>query len=173
MCILPRRVECIDWRSWRPTERATLLFVVKDGCILLIFKKRGLGAGKINGPGGRVEPGETTLDCALREVREELCINALGVTLRGALSFQFMDGYAMQGSVFTADDYRGAPTETGEARPLWFPLAAIPYHRMWPDDRLWMPLMLAGKNFRGRFTFDGERMLDHDVKALAGGERIE
>ena len=27
-----------------------------------------------------------------------------------------------------------------------------------------MPLMLAGKLFRGRFLFDGDSMLDHEVE---------
>ena len=38
----------IDWNTWKPTDRATLLFVVdrSHARILLIEKKRGLGAGK-------------------------------------------------------------------------------------------------------------------------------
>ncbi|MBT4161861.1 MAG: NUDIX hydrolase, partial [Gammaproteobacteria bacterium] len=49
------KVAAIDWENWEPEEVATLLFVVRDGRVLLIRKKRGLGAGKINGPGGRLE----------------------------------------------------------------------------------------------------------------------
>ena len=41
----PQRVASIDWASWEPEEVATLMFVVKSGRILLIRKKRGLGAG--------------------------------------------------------------------------------------------------------------------------------
>ncbi|MEZ5332640.1 MAG: hypothetical protein R2991_11440 [Thermoanaerobaculia bacterium] len=52
----PRRIEEIDWSTWRPVDRATLVFVVRDGEILLIRKLRGLGRGKINGPGGRLGP---------------------------------------------------------------------------------------------------------------------
>jgi 8-oxo-dGTP diphosphatase len=48
-----------DWSVWQPTERANLCFVTRGDEVLLIHKKRGLGAGKINGPGGRIEPGET------------------------------------------------------------------------------------------------------------------
>ena len=51
----------------------TLLFVIRAGQILLIHKKRGLGAGKINGPGGRLHLGESPLHGAVREVKEELC----------------------------------------------------------------------------------------------------
>ena len=38
----------ISWADWTPTVRATLLFVWRDDALLLIRKKRGLGAGKIN-----------------------------------------------------------------------------------------------------------------------------
>ena len=58
--------------QWTPDILATLMFVVQKGRILLIRKKRGIGAGKVNGPGGKFEPGETALQCVLREVREEL-----------------------------------------------------------------------------------------------------
>ena len=34
------------------------MFVVQKGRILLIRKKRGIGAGKVNGPGGKFEPGK-------------------------------------------------------------------------------------------------------------------
>ena len=37
----------------------TLLFLRRDGQILLAMKKRGFGEGKWNGVGGKVEPGET------------------------------------------------------------------------------------------------------------------
>ena len=61
--------------QWTPDILATLMFVVQKGRILLIRKKRGIGAGKVNGPGGKFEPGETALQCVLREVREELHID--------------------------------------------------------------------------------------------------
>ena len=36
-----------DWNKWSPKERGTLCFVLREGQILLIEKKRGLGAGKL------------------------------------------------------------------------------------------------------------------------------
>jgi len=37
----------------------------------LQFKRRGFGVGKWNGPGGKVEPGETLEQAVVREVKEE------------------------------------------------------------------------------------------------------
>lgn len=153
----------IDWASWEPGERATLLFVIRDGQILLIRKKRGLGAGKINGPGGRLEPGETPAEAALRETREELCIQAHEPILRGELHFQFVDGYSLLCSVFTSSEFEGDPTETDEATPLWTAVSEIPYHDMWEDDARWLPGMLDGRTFRGYFVFDSDKMLSHHI----------
>jgi 8-oxo-dGTP diphosphatase len=157
------RYQDIDWVTWTPNQRATLLFVVRDGQILLIRKKRGLGAGKINGPGGRIEGDETPLQCAIREVQEELCITPTEVEPCGELMFQFVDGLALHGYVFIANAFTGEPTETDEAAPIWTPLDAIPYADMWQDDRLWLPLMLKRERFVGRFLFDGDQMLGHEI----------
>jgi 8-oxo-dGTP diphosphatase len=156
----------LDPTTWRPHDVATLLFVIRDGEALLIRKKRGLGAGKINAPGGRLEPGETPLACAVREVQEEVGVTPTGVRARGELSFQFVDGYALHCHVFTADGCEGEVIETDEAVPLWTPLAAIPYAEMWADDAMWLPVMLSGRAFSGRFLFDGDRMLAHDLRVL-------
>ena len=155
-----RTVAEIDWPSWEPDDKATLLFVIRDGQILLIRKKTGFGAGKINGPGGRLEPGETPEQCAVREVQEELRVTPVGVRRCGLHRFQFVDGYALWVTVYAADDCEGEPTETVEAEPLWVPVDAIPYEQMWEDDRHWVPLMLAGTPFDGRYVFDGDDMLD-------------
>ncbi len=161
---VPRRVNDIDWSTWTPGEKATLLFVLRDGRILLIDKKTGLGAGKVNGPGGRIEPGETAREGAIREVQEELCVTPTGVQEAGELYFQFVDGYALHGAVFTATGFEGQLCETREAAPRWTPLESIPYDRMWADDALWLPLLLGGQRFRGYFIFDGDRMLDSLVE---------
>ena len=64
------KVSQIDWSSWTPTHKATLVFVFREKEVLLIRKKRGLGEGKINAPGGKVDPGETWEETGLRDTRE-------------------------------------------------------------------------------------------------------
>lgn len=161
---LPNRFEAIDWTTWTPQERATLLFVRRAGQVLLIRKKRGLGAGKINGPGGRIDGAETPLQAAIREVEEELRVTPIDVELRGELAFQFVDGYALYVYVFSAKGCSGEPQETDEAVPLWTPIGAVPFHEMWADDRLWFPHMLSDRSFRGNFLFDEDEMLGYEVQ---------
>jgi 8-oxo-dGTP diphosphatase len=154
----------MDWHNWSPREYATLCFIQRDGELLLIHKKRGLGAGKINAPGGKIERGETALDSAIRETREEIGVVPIEPRQCGELHFQFADGYSLHCTVFCAHDFRGEPVETAEATPFWVTHDAVPYDAMWADDRHWLPLMLEGKSFTGFFTFDGETMTGKEVK---------
>ena len=158
-----RRLTDIDWGSWKATDQATLVFVTDNARVLLMHKKRGLGAGKINAPGGRLEPGETPHAGAIREVQEELRVTPAALAKHGELSFQFLDGYSIFVHVFRASEFSGVPTETAEARPRWTPVDGIPYASMWQDDALWVPQLLSSKYFSGRFLFDGELMLDYDL----------
>lgn len=157
---IPRQVDQIDWDRWQPVDLGTILFVIRDQEILLIHKKRGLGAGKINGPGGRLDDGETPLQCAIREVDEEVRVQPIGTRESGQLMFQFVDGYSIHVSVFRADDCVGTPTSTAEADPFWAPLNEIPYDSMWADDAIWLPLLIREQEFLGRFVFDQDAMLD-------------
>lgn len=148
---------------WQAVHKATLIFVLSQERILLIRKKRGLGAGKINGPGGKTEGSESAQACAHRELNEELCISVNESENRGRLRFQFTDGYSLDVQVFVATEYSGKPTETEEAIPLWYRLDKIPFDEMWEDDRIWLPRVVSGETVEGRFIFDGDKMLDHEI----------
>ncbi len=161
----PTDVALIDWSAWAPTERAVLCFVRRGGELLLIRKKRGLGAGKVNGPGGRIERGESAREAAVRETLEEVGVTPLGVSEAGELAFQFTDGYGLHCRVFVACGFDGELRETDEALPFWCAERSVPFDQMWADDRLWFPLMLAGKWFRGVFVFDGDTMLSQRIES--------
>jgi 8-oxo-dGTP diphosphatase len=154
----------IDWATWSPKTPATLMFIVRDGQILLIEKKRGHGAGKVNGPGGKIDPGETPLEAAVRETQEELGITPHAPRKLGELWFAMSDVPDILCHVFRADGFEGEPIETDEAVPLWTPLDAIPYERMWVDDIEWLPLLIRETTFRGRFVFEDEALLWHHVE---------
>ena len=161
---VPQSLAEIDWQSWDPVWRATLLFIFRGDEVLLIEKKTGFGQGKVNAPGGRLEPGETPLEAAIREVQEEVCVTPTGIEFCGDLYFQFIDGLSIRGHVYRADGFEGTPAETVEALPFWHPVADMPYDRMWADDRHWVPLMMERKPFVARFLFDDETMLEQHIE---------
>jgi 8-oxo-dGTP diphosphatase len=159
----------IDWTQWKPGVLATLMFIIDEagGRVLLIRKKRGLGAGKINGPGGKIDPGETSVQCAIRETQEELGVTAIDPVKHGELWFQFVDGLGLHVDVFVATKHEGEPVETDEAIPLWTSLEKLPLEEMWADDRFWLEdLLVRRRHFIGRFTFDDDTMLSSEMEWL-------
>lgn len=165
----------VAWDGWEARDLATLVFVIRDGQILLIRKKRGLGHGKVNGPGGKLDPGENAEECAARECEEELGIRVHALECMGEHRFQFVDGYSIHCWVFRTSEFDGEAVETDEATPMWTPLAEIPFDEMWEDDRIWLPLVIAGRPFSARWVFDDDHMLDYQLNMVShvepGGRR--
>lgn len=160
---VPRHIDCVNWEIWKPREKAVLCFLLEDHNILMIHKKTGLGKGKINGPGGRIEPGETPKEAAVRETEEETGIIPRDLKQKAELSFIFTNGYSLFVTVFLASGQSGTMTETREALPFWCPIEEIPYKEMWEDDPLWLPHVLNGKYVSGRFIFEEDKMLSHTL----------
>ena len=125
--------------------------------VLLGYKKRGLGAGKIVALGGHVEERETAAQAAAREVKEESGIAVAADSLRAAAQITFLfptrPAWDMTVAVFTADTWSGEPAETDEIRPQWFPVAALPFTQMWDDAPRWLPRVLAGEQLRATFSY--------------------
>jgi len=160
--------KCSDyhWKNECFSEYAVLSFVFRNNSeeVLLIHKKRGLGKGKINAAGGRIDLGENDWEAAIRETQEEVCITPENPQKVGELNFCFTDGYTLKGFVFVSDKFSGEIAETGEATPFWCKVSEIPYENMWADDIFWLPLMLDKKKFCGYFVFDGDKMLDKIIE---------
>lgn len=137
----------------QPDIRRTLLFLRHDDEILLAMKKRGFGAGRWNGTGGKFEPGETIEQALVRETEEEIGVTPTHYTKVAELDFQ-AHSWQVYAYVYIADQWEGEPAESEEMAPQWYPLAAIPYAEMWEDDQYWLPQVLAGHKVTGKFTFD-------------------
>lgn len=162
---IPSSVDAIDWDNWEASQNCVVVYLFRQGPggekeVLLIDKKTGLGKGLVNAPGGHIEPEETAVEAAVREYKEETGLDIEAPREVGRLHFQFLDGTTLRGIVYFCDAWSGALRETDEARGFWCPVKAIPYPRMWEDDRYWLPFALdeAGA-FAVHSVFDGERML--------------
>jgi 8-oxo-dGTP diphosphatase len=145
---------------------ATLCEIIHGGRLLLQRKSAGkFGEGKWNGPGGKVKPGETPLECVVREVREETGLTVSRLTERGVVDFYFGEKPEPDWVVhiYTTSTFSGEPKESDEGELRWFSLDEIPYDEMWEDDAHWLPVLLQGKRFTGVFVYDveGTRLMRH------------
>lgn len=145
----------------------TLCFVHQPPKILLGMKKRRFGAGMWNGFGGKVEDNETIEEAAKRELREESGLEVLDIFKRGIICFEFEnDPVVLEVHIFYCNNYSGILMETEEMKPQWFSVDEIPYDDMWTDDKLWMPLLLNGKKFKGNFLLDKPSSNDYRAKII-------
>lgn len=145
----------------------TLCIIHQHPRILLGLKKRGFGTGRWNGFGGKVQEGESVEDAARREIFEEVGIKPLDMKKVGILDFGFEnDPKTLEVHVFRAENFEGEPVESEEMTPKWFHVDEIPFHQMWSDDIFWMPLLLKGKLFKGKFLFDRPSDPEHAGKII-------
>ncbi len=134
----------------------TLCYPIVNGKVLLAMKKRGVGVGKWNGPGGKLKANESSEDACLRETQEEVGVIPLFLEYRGVIEFIVPSDPEIDNrcKIFVATAIEGIPVETEEMWPRWFDRDNIPYDEMWDDDRIWLPSVLAGGSVSKRFTFD-------------------
>jgi 8-oxo-dGTP diphosphatase/2-hydroxy-dATP diphosphatase len=148
----------------------TLCLIHQHPRILLGMKKRGFGAGRWNGFGGKIAPGESIEEAAVRELREETGVEAdpMDLEQHGILEFEFQNdpGKVLEVHVFKVHNHTGEPVETEEMRPKWFFVDEIPFKDMWSDDPYWIPLFIKGRKFRGRFVFDQPLTADQNARII-------
>lgn len=136
--------------------------------VLLGFKKRGFGVGKLAGIGGRVEAGETIRDAACRELHEEINITASVSDLQamGAITFRFPHRRAWEQVVyvFLLTHWIGEPSESDEMRPVWFPIDALPFEQMWDDSHYWLPHIIANQPVTAQITYAEDNATVCDVQ---------
>lgn len=124
------------------------------------MKKRGFGAGKYNGYGGKVLEGETIEQAALRETEEESKLKLNSLNKVGEIEFHFPEIKAKEWNqkvhVFLISEYEGIPEESEEMTVEWFDLSNLPYSQMWETDTHWLPVILSNKKIKGKIFFEDD-----------------
>ncbi len=146
---------------------ATLCYVRRDGHTLMIHRVRkanDMHAGKWNGLGGKLNPGETPEECAVREIYEESGLRVSNPQLKGFLTFPAFsmdeDWYVF---VFLVKDFEGELIDSPEGNLRWVEDGELTALNLWEGDPIFLPWLEKPGIFSGRFTYRDGRLVSHDV----------
>ena len=125
----------------------TIVFLVSPLTVWLAPKKRKLGVGLLNGYGGKVEDGETIIQCAIRETGKEstTIITPADMVHITVIDFFNEDLHTFRGHIFLATRWVGIPCESEEmGPPEEFRRNNLPLNKMLPGDAFWVPEVMKG-----------------------------
>ncbi len=146
---------------------ATLCYLRRDGKTLMVHrikKKNDMHAGKWNGLGGKLEPGETPEECAAREIMEEAGLQVFNPMLKGILTFPAFskneDWYAF---VFVIYEFQGQLIDSPEGVLEWVDDSDLLNLNLWEGDRIFIPWLDRQGFFSGKFIYQDGHFIDHQV----------
>jgi 8-oxo-dGTP diphosphatase len=146
---------------------ATLCYLRHAGNTLMVHrikKANDIHEGKWNGLGGKLEPGETPEECAIREIYEESGLRALNLQYKGLLTFPLFaheeDWYAF---VFLVTEFDGELIDSPEGRLRWVPDADLLALNLWEGDRVFLPWLERPGIFSGKFSYADGKLLSHSM----------
>lgn len=131
---------------------ATLGIITRGNKVLLGLKQGSseIGGGTLNGPGGKLEKGETLVECIIRETEEEVGIMLDPAKLEKTAIITFYVGGIpdFKVHIFRTSNFTGLPRETKNMIPAWYTIDELPVDRMLESDRAWFPRAIRGEKFR-------------------------
>ncbi|TGY65328.1 8-oxo-dGTP diphosphatase [Dubosiella muris] len=156
----------------------TLGYIEHDGKYLMIHrikKKNDINKDKWIGIGGKMEPGETVLDCMKRECKEETGLDWHDPTLRAIITFNFQKDetdslFSELMFLYTGKDFSGELIECDEGELVWIEKDKIKNLPLWTGDLIFLDLMQQDiPLFYLRLDYVGDRL----VLAELDGKKLE
>ncbi len=146
---------------------ATLCYVRRDGKTLMVHrikKENDMHLGKWNGLGGKLEPGESPEECAIREIYEESGLHVSNPSFKGILTFPgFANDEDWYAFVFVCTEFEGELIESDEGNLAWIEDAKLFDLNLWQGDRIFIPWLSQPGFFSGKFTYKDGQFIDYQV----------
>lgn len=143
-------------------KATTLCYIERDGQYLMLHrtkKRNDANHDKWLGVGGHIEPGETPLECVLREVREETGLQLLDCRARGLVRFRSDRDEDEDMYLFTASRFTGALMPCDEGELQWVDRDRVPTLPLWEGDRVFLKLLREGaEGFDLTLRYEGDRL---------------
>jgi 8-oxo-dGTP diphosphatase len=156
---------------------ATLVYVRDKGRTLMLHrikKPNDMHAGKWNGLGGKLEPGETPEECAVREVAEESGLHLIDPVLRGLIVFpQFARNEDWFTFVLTADRFTGELIDSAEGVLAWVEDERVAALKLWPGDRIFLSWLNDPRTFSAKFVYSAGELTKYEVVFYTPGGGVE
>lgn len=147
-------------------QRVANCILLADDRVLLLQKPR---RGWWVAPGGKMEPGETTVETVIREYREETGLKLSRPRLCGMYTFCIEEKGRLYNEwmmfTFIANQYQGERLEKSEEGILaWHPVEKLAQLPTAPGDQLILKAALEGEFIIGRFVYTrDEELIDYTL----------
>jgi len=129
-----------------------------------IKKQNDMHAGKWNGLGGKLEPGETPEECARREIKEESGLQVKKLQWKGFLTFpQFSNQEDWYAFVFVAEADQDEVIDSAEGQLRWIPNHELLELNLWEGDRVFLPWLDQPGFFSAKFIYQDKKLVDYQV----------
>ncbi|HCK09125.1 MAG TPA: DNA mismatch repair protein MutT [Candidatus Latescibacteria bacterium] len=145
----------------------TLVYLKQNGKTLMLHrvkKEQDFHEGKWNGLGGKLDPGETPEECAIREVKEESGLDLKALKLRGIITFplfdQVDDWYVY---LFTGTEFSGDLIDSPEGDLEWIDNDKLLDLNLWEGDYIFLQWIEQERFFSGKFVYEEKQLVDHSV----------
>ena len=142
---------------------ATLVYVVRDGQVLLLHRNKQPNLGQWVAPGGKLEVKESPHECAARELLEETGLEAGSLVLRGLITeVSPRDDYQWLIFIFVTRDARGElmdceSVDCTEGTLAWIPIEKVSKLNIPESDAMFYKRIISdGPLFRTKITYDHE-----------------
>lgn len=144
-------------------KRTTLCYIERGDQYLMLHRTRkqnDANHDKWLGIGGHIEPGETPMDCILRETREETGLTLLDCRYRGLVHFRSNQYADEEMYVFTATRFTGDIIPCDEGDLEWIDKSHLMSLTLWEGDRIFLKLLDDGaEGFDLSLRYDGEKLI--------------
>lgn len=146
-------------------RETTLCYIEKDESYLMLHRTKKKPDGSYEkwlGVGGKLEKGESSEECVLREVREETGYTLTDYKYRAKIFF-YSDTWEDEIMyLYTAAGFEGEEITCDEGELVWVPKSEVTNLKIWEGDKLFLNrLVESDEFFELELRYEGDNLASY------------